>query len=105
MALHELHPFNPTEIAKLPQKPGVYVLYQVQTPRHADSAEDLRNGLLTAKAKFPAATHFAVETLDSGRPALARRLRQLRQGTESGENRRIHRTRRTRVLKHDYLKV
>ena len=78
MALHELHPLNRTEIAKLQPDPGVYVLFQVQIPLHADGAKNLRQGLLTVKAKFPAATHFAVETIENGGPALVRRLRELR---------------------------
>src|SRR2546427_11425949 len=63
MALHELHPFSRLEIAKVPQKRGVYVLFQIENPIHADGAENLRKGLLRGKAEFPGATHFSAETL------------------------------------------
>ena len=79
MALDELHPFIRSEIAKLPQQPGVYVLFQVQIPVHADGAKNLRQSLLAAKGKFTGATHFAVETIERGRPAILERLRQLRE--------------------------
>jgi len=78
MALHELHPFQRGEIAKLPQKPGVYVLFQIEVAIHADGARNLRRELRAAKAKFPAATHFAVETPAASSRAIVQRVRQLR---------------------------
>jgi hypothetical protein len=75
MPLHELHPFHHTEIANLPQQPGVYVLFQIENPIHADGAKNLRKGLHAAKAEFPHATHFAVETLEHGLPQRLRKLR------------------------------
>jgi hypothetical protein len=76
MALHELHPFCDAEIANLPTKPGVYVLFQIEVAVHADWAGNLRQGLSAAKAKFPSASHFSVETLAPR--ALAPRVQQLR---------------------------
>jgi hypothetical protein len=76
VALHELHPFRKTEIAKLPRQPGVYVLFLVQNPIHAGSADDLRSGLGRAKAAFPKATHFSAEVAAPG--SAARKLRQVR---------------------------
>jgi excinuclease UvrABC nuclease subunit len=61
MALNELHPFNDAEIAKLPAKPGVYVFFQIEVAVHVDSAANLRKAVQTAKARFPAASHFSVE--------------------------------------------
>ncbi|MBZ5706848.1 MAG: hypothetical protein LAN63_15975 [Acidobacteriia bacterium] len=77
MALQELHPFNDAEIAKLPEKPGVYILFQIEVAVHVDSAGNLRKGVRTAKARFPAASHFSVETLSTR--ALAQRVKHLRQ--------------------------
>jgi len=62
MPLHELHPFCDAEVAKAPVERGVYVLYQIQIPLHAAGAENLREALLLARATFPGASHFAVET-------------------------------------------
>ena len=62
MPLHELHPFHDSEIAKVTAERGVYVLYQIQVPLHADGAENLRDALLEARTSFPGASHFAVET-------------------------------------------
>lgn len=78
MALHELHPFIRSEIGKLPEKPGVYVLFQVQIPLHADGGANLRKTLRAARAKFPHASHFAVEVLPTEED-VARRLRQVEQ--------------------------
>jgi hypothetical protein len=61
MPLHELHPLTDAEIARLPQKPGIFILFQVQIPRHADAARNLRQGLRAARKSFPRATHFGVE--------------------------------------------
>jgi hypothetical protein len=77
MALHELHPFNDAEIDRLPEKPGVYVLFQIEVAVHVDSAGNLRNGVRAAKARFPAASHFSAETLSTR--ALVPRVRHLRQ--------------------------
>jgi hypothetical protein len=76
MALHELHPFCDAEIASLPTKPGVYVLFQIEVAIHADSAVNLRKGLRAARAKFPNASHFSAEVLSA--PDLAPRVEQLR---------------------------
>jgi hypothetical protein len=74
MALHELHPFQTAEIARLPQTAGVYVLFQVENPIHCGGAENLRRGVRSAKARFPRATHFAVETVANPHRALSQRL-------------------------------
>ncbi len=79
MPIHELHPFSEPEIARVPQKRGVYVLFQVENPIHADGAENLRKGVLRGKEKFPRATHFAVETLSSNARAFSQRVRKLRE--------------------------
>lgn len=76
MALHELHPLCDAEIAQLPEKPGVFVLFQIEVAVHADQAANLRKALRTAKASFPSASHFSVETLAPR--ALAPRVQQLR---------------------------
>ena len=76
MALDEFHPFNDGEIAKTPQEPGVYLIFQIQIPVHLDAADNLRKAVRAAKAEFPSATHFAVETHTNARD-LARRKRQL----------------------------
>ncbi len=78
MALHELHPLQPGEIEKLPPKAGVYVLFQIEVAIHVDGARNLRREVGAARAKFPAATHFAVETLARNGRALTERVRQLR---------------------------
>ena len=76
MPLHELHPFTESEVSNVPSKRGVYVLFQVQIPLHADGAVNLRKSLLEAKTRFPGATHFSVEALGpSG--SVAQRLRAL----------------------------
>jgi hypothetical protein len=96
MALHELHPFSDGEIANLPQKPGVYVFFQIEVAVHVDGAQHLRRELLRAKAQLPAATHFAVEMADGNGQGMARRVQQLREqlrlvrtvgfvGTRSGQ--------------------
>ena len=78
MSLHELHSVTETEIAKVPSTRGVYVLYQVQNPLHADGSDNLREALTAARMQFPRATHFSVEACES--PAqLAARLQQLRE--------------------------
>ena len=78
MALHELHPFIRSEIGRLPEKPGVYVLFQVQIPLHAGGGANLRKSLRAARAKFPHATHFAVEVLLPTQDVTSR-LRQVEQ--------------------------
>jgi hypothetical protein len=79
MPLHELHPFSDSEIAQVPQKRGVYVLFQVENPIYADGAQNLRKGVLRGKEQFPRATHFAVETLSTNARAFSQRVRKLRQ--------------------------
>ena len=75
--LHELHPFTPEELTRTPQDGGVYVLFQLENPVHADAAANLRKGLRAARSRFPAATYFSVETLQVRR--VPKRLRELRQ--------------------------
>lgn len=72
MALHELHPMSDSEIARLPHQAGVFVLFQIEVPVHVDSAADLRKALRLARAGFPAATHFSVESARSSRGLSAR---------------------------------
>ncbi|HYL16894.1 MAG TPA: hypothetical protein VEV41_27930 [Terriglobales bacterium] len=79
MALHELHPFNDSEIEKLPRRKGVYVLFQIETPVHADGAANLREALRHAKAEFPQATHFSVEALNRDARVMKQRVRKLRE--------------------------
>ncbi|PYX58502.1 MAG: hypothetical protein DMG73_10555 [Acidobacteria bacterium] len=79
MPLDELHPFNDAEIANIPAKRGVYVLYQLQNPLDANGSGNLRTAVIRAKAGLPNATHFAVEILDVSASALRARVRKLRQ--------------------------
>jgi hypothetical protein len=76
MSLQEWHPFNDAELANVSDNCGVYVLFQLENPLWADTAENLQRELRAAKAKFPNVTHFSVEPLS--RRAIPRRLRQLR---------------------------
>lgn len=76
MGLHELHPFSDAEIAGLPATPGVYVLFQIEIAIHVDCATNLRKGLRAAQEKFPAASHFSVESLELR--ALPARVEQLK---------------------------
>ena len=76
MGLDELHPFCESEVAKTPQKPGVYVLFQIQIPLHVDGARNLRSALRAARRTYPAASHFSIEIL--GMNALPPRLQQLK---------------------------
>jgi hypothetical protein len=78
MPLHELHPFQDPEIAKVATDRGVYVLYQIQIPLHVSGAENLREELLKARAAFPGASHFAVET-HSSEARVKQRVADLRQ--------------------------
>ena len=78
MPLHELHPFQNSEIAKVTEERGVYVLYQIQVPLHAEGAENLRDALFEARASFPGASHFAVET-HADATLVEERVRDLRQ--------------------------
>jgi hypothetical protein len=77
MALHELHPFSRSELEKIPRKPGVYVLFEIEAPIHADKAADLHAALAGAKAEFPRASHFSVEVLDSA-DLMKQRIQRLR---------------------------
>ena len=63
MPIYELHLFNKTEVALVPPKAGVFVLYQLENAIVAEGAGDLRKSLRAALKKFPAATHFATEIL------------------------------------------
>jgi hypothetical protein len=76
MALDEFHPFNEAEIAKIPQEPGIYLIFQIQIPVHVDATDNLRKAVRAAKAWFPSATHWAVETHTNAHD-LAQRKRQL----------------------------
>ena len=75
MALHELHPLVSSEIAKIPQKAGVYALFQLENPLAVGRAANLRKGVRAAKARYPRAMHFAVEVLPTSK--IAARLRRL----------------------------
>ncbi|MGE5205033.1 MAG: hypothetical protein ACM3PW_05430 [Chlamydiota bacterium] len=79
MALYELHPFTDSEIAAAPEEAGVYVLFQVETPLHVDGAPNLRQRLISEKARVPQATHFAVETGHKSERDRAKRVEQLKQ--------------------------
>ena len=72
VALDELHSLTDAEIARLPGKPGIYMLFQVQIPLHADAARNLRQGLRAARSSFPRATHFAVEVVADAEAAGAK---------------------------------
>ena len=76
MSLHELHPFCSAEIDRMSTNPGVYLLFQIEIAIHAAAATNLRKGLHAAKAEFPQASHFSLETL--GPSELAPRVEQLR---------------------------
>lgn len=78
MALSELHPFTDVEIAGAPAAGGVYMLFQVENPIHADQAKNLRQRLREEKAKFPRATHFSVETGHADAGQRAARVAQVR---------------------------
>jgi len=75
MPVHELHPLVGSEIAKVPQEAGVYVLYQLENPLAARRAANLRKALRSAKSEYPGAMYFAVEVLPASK--IASRLRQL----------------------------
>ena len=77
MSLSELHPFIATEIERVPEDAGVFVLFQIQIPIHADQARNLRQHLLRAKKEFPNASHFAVEPGKYGQET-TRRVENLR---------------------------
>lgn len=79
MALHELHPMSDSEIARLPQQTGVFVLFQIEVPIHVDGAADLRKALRLAKARFPAASHFSVEPARAGSRRRGQRVAALRE--------------------------
>jgi hypothetical protein len=79
MALYELHPFSEPEIARVSEEAGVYLLFQVENPLHIDAAPNLRQRLGREKARFPQATHFAVETGYKSEREISKRLDQLRQ--------------------------
>lgn len=65
------------QIARVPAKSGVYVLYQLQIPLHAEGATNLRKQLTAARKQFPRATHFAVELIAPDE--LSQRVDQLQQ--------------------------
>jgi hypothetical protein len=78
VALHEFHPLNDGEIAKIPPKAGIYLLFQIQVPVHVDGAENLQKAVRAAKKDFPRATHFAIEAHWNA-DELAQRKRQLKE--------------------------
>lgn len=77
MPLHEFHPFSDSEIAKIPEQSGVFLIFQVEVPVHVDGAKDLRQAVRKARPLYPAATHFAVEPIQ-GVGAINERLTALR---------------------------
>lgn len=77
MALYEWRPFIKEQIARVPAKAGVFVLYQLQIPLHADGTSNLRKRLLEARKHYPRATHFAVEVNETA--DLSQRVTQLQQ--------------------------
>jgi hypothetical protein len=79
MGLDQFHPFCDPEIAKVPRKPGVFVLFQIQIPIHVDSAEDLRKGLVRGKRQFPGASHFSVEAVTGDARSIRHRVREIRE--------------------------
>lgn len=79
MALDQFHPFCDSEIAKVPQKRGVYVLFQIQIPIFADSAKNLRAELVRARERFPRASHFAVEPAQGNAEKIHQRVRELQE--------------------------
>lgn len=79
MALDQFHPFCDSEIAKVPQKRGVYVLFQIQIPIHAGSAKNLRTELVRARERFPRASHFAVEPSQGNAQNIRRRVSELQE--------------------------
>ena len=78
MSLSELHPLVPAEIAKVPDKLGIYVLFQIQIPIHTAVAADLQKTLKAAKADFPGATHFSIKTGFGSEREAAQDLNKLR---------------------------
>lgn len=79
MALYQFHPLCDAEIAKVPQEPGVYVLFQIQIPIHGDSAKNLRRELIRAKRRFPGASHFSVEAMNGDARSIRQRVREIRE--------------------------
>jgi hypothetical protein len=77
MPLHELHPLVSSELAKVPQKAGVYVLFQLENPLAVGRASNLQQALRAAQAEYPGAMYFAVEVLVASK--ITARLRQLEQ--------------------------
>jgi hypothetical protein len=78
MPLHELHPFTDSEVAKLPNQRGVYVLFQIENPVYAGDAENMRKALTEAKGRFPSATHFSTETVEGTRRIITQRVSDVR---------------------------
>ena len=66
-----------SEVAKVPQKAGVYVLFQLENPLHVGRASNLRKGVRAAKTKYPGAMYFAVEVLAASK--IAARLHKLKE--------------------------
>ena len=77
MALDQFHPLSSSEIAKVPQKRGVYLLFQIQIPIHAGSAENLRKELVRARRKFSGASHFSMETMNGDARSVGQRVRKV----------------------------
>jgi hypothetical protein len=78
MPLHELHPFTDAEVGRLPAERGVYVLFQIENPVYAGGAENLRQAIANAKARFPTATHFSTEIIEGTRRTLTQRVNDVR---------------------------
>ncbi|MGH9502010.1 MAG: hypothetical protein ACRD20_04080 [Terriglobales bacterium] len=79
MALDQFHPLCDSEIAEVPRQPGVYVLFQIQIPIHADSTENLRKEISRARKRFPRASHFAVEPLSGDARSIRQRAREVQE--------------------------
>lgn len=79
MALDQFHPLCDSEIAKVPQKKGVYVLFQIQIPIHAAGAGNLRKELIRAREQFPRASHFAVEPIKGDARSVRERVSELQE--------------------------
>lgn len=67
MSLNEFHPFHPSELAKVPERPGVYLLFQIQIPVYVDGGDNLRKALRDGKSQYPGATHFSIEEVPADR--------------------------------------
>ena len=79
MSIYQLRPFTRAEIASIPAKPGVFVLFQVENHIYVGGGANVRKLLQSAKPKFTEATHFAVEITDASAAAIRDRVGNLRE--------------------------